>query len=59
MTESGDGFRLQGAGPFSEALTGLKEHPVPPIKRPKYPVYNWPKVRSDAEKVKAGTVENQ
>ncbi len=34
----------------SEALTLLKEHPVTPIKRPKYPVYNWPKVRSDAAK---------
>jgi tricorn protease len=34
----------------SVALTNLKEHPVPPIKRPKYPVYDWPKVRSDAAK---------
>jgi len=34
----------------SVALTDLKEHPVPPVKRPKYPVYNWPKVRSDAAK---------
>jgi tricorn protease len=34
----------------SVALTDLKEHPVPPIKRPKYPVYDWPKVRSDAAK---------
>jgi tricorn protease len=32
----------------SVALTNLKEHPVTPIKRPKYPVYDWPKVRSDA-----------
>jgi len=32
------------------ALQELKEHPTPPIKRPKYPVYNWPKVRSDAAK---------
>jgi len=30
------------------ALQELKEHPVPPIKRPKYPVYNWQKVRADA-----------
>ncbi len=37
----------------SVALTNLKEHPVPPIKRPKYPIYNWPKVRSDAAKEKA------
>jgi tricorn protease len=34
----------------SVALTNLKDHPVPPIKRPKYPVYDWPKVRSDAAK---------
>ncbi|MGB7728882.1 MAG: PDZ domain-containing protein [Candidatus Acidiferrum sp.] len=37
----------------SVALTDLKEHPVAPIKRPKYPVYNWQKVRSDAAKEKA------
>jgi tricorn protease len=36
----------------SVALTNLKEHPVPAIKRPKYPVYNWPKIRSDAAKGK-------
>ena len=30
------------------ALQELKEHPVLPIKRPKYPVYNWQKVRADA-----------
>ena len=34
----------------SVALSNLKESPVPPIKRPKYPVYDWPKVRSDAAK---------
>jgi tricorn protease len=34
----------------SVALANLKDHPVPPIKRPKYPVYDWPKVRSDAAK---------
>jgi len=34
----------------SEALTLLKEHPVPPVKRPKYPIYNWPKVRAEAAK---------
>jgi tricorn protease len=54
----------QGHDPILEkgvsvALTDLKEHPVPPMKRPKYPVYNWPKVRSEAEKAKAGTVQNQ
>jgi uncharacterized ParB-like nuclease family protein len=32
------------------ALEQLKEHPVPPIKRPKYPVYDWQKVRADAAK---------
>jgi tricorn protease len=30
------------------AMQELKDHPVPPIKRPKYPVYNWSKVRADA-----------
>jgi len=30
------------------ALQELKDHPAPPIKRPKYPVYNWPAVRSAA-----------
>ena len=30
------------------ALKDLQEHPVPPLKRPKYPVYNWSKVRADA-----------
>jgi len=39
----------------SVALTNLQEHPVPPVKRPKYPVYNWPKVRSDAAKSGAGS----
>ena len=37
------------------ALQGLKDHPTPPIKRPKYPVYNWPKVRQDAAKGQAGS----
>ncbi len=37
----------------SVALTDLKEHPVAPIKRPQYPVYNWQKVRADAAKEKA------
>ena len=32
------------------ALQELKEHPTPQIKRPKYPVYNWEKVRADASK---------
>ena len=32
------------------ALQQLQEHPVPSIKRPKYPVYNWPKVRAEAAK---------
>jgi len=30
------------------ALQELKDHPVPPIKRPKYPAYNWSKVRAEA-----------
>jgi tricorn protease len=34
----------------SVALQELKDHPVPPIKRPKYPVYNWQKVRAEAAK---------
>ena len=38
----------------SEALTELKKHPVPPVKRPKYPLYDWPKLRSDAAKSTAG-----
>ncbi len=32
------------------ALEDLKEHATPPIKRPKYPIYNWPKVRAEAAK---------
>lgn len=30
------------------ALKELQERPVPPIKRPKYPVYDWHKVRAEA-----------
>ena len=30
------------------ALQELKDHPVPQIKRPKYPIYNWQKVRAGA-----------
>ena len=30
------------------ALQNLQTHPVPLIRRPKYPVYNWRKVRADA-----------
>jgi tricorn protease len=41
------------------ALEELKEHPAPPIKRPKYPVYNWPKVRSDATKSETSTGQQQ
>ena len=32
------------------ALQEVKEHPAPPIKRPKYPVYDWQKMREDAAK---------
>jgi tricorn protease len=39
----------------SVTLATLKEHPVMPVKRPKYPIYNWPKVRSDASKSGAGS----
>ncbi|MGA6985631.1 MAG: PDZ domain-containing protein [Terriglobales bacterium] len=35
---------------IATALELLKAHPVPEVKRPKYPVYNWPAVRSGAEK---------
>ena len=42
----------------SVALTSMKEHPMPPVKRPKYPVYNWPKVRSDAAKSGGGSGQN-
>ena len=34
----------------SVALDELKQHPVPAIKRPNYPVYNWSKIRADAAK---------
>jgi tricorn protease len=37
------------------ALQELREHPVPPIKRPKYPVYNWAKVRADAARGQTAT----
>jgi len=42
----------------SEALTELNEHPVPPIKRPKYPVYNWGKMRAQAAKGQGGSAQN-
>ena len=32
------------------ALQELTDHPVAEIKRPKYPIYNWQKVRADAAK---------
>jgi tricorn protease len=35
------------------ALKELKEHPVPPLKRPPYPVYNWTKARAEAAKGQA------
>ena len=37
------------------ALQELKDHPVPPVKRPKYPVYDWQKVRADAAKATPNT----
>jgi len=30
---------------IATALAALKEHPPVPVKRPKYPVYDWSKVR--------------
>ncbi len=30
------------------ALQELRDHPVPPVKRPKYPVYHWSAMRSQA-----------
>jgi tricorn protease len=30
------------------ALKQMQDHPVPPIKRPKYPVYEWQKIRAAA-----------
>jgi tricorn protease len=30
------------------ALKQLQEHPIPPIKRPQYPVYDWRKIRAEA-----------
>jgi tricorn protease len=43
------------------ALQELRDHPVPPIKRPKYPVYNWSKVRADRAKgtTNSGGGQNQ
>jgi tricorn protease len=32
----------------SVSLAELKEHPLTPVKRPKYPIYNWQKMRSGA-----------
>jgi tricorn protease len=47
----------------SVALEELKEHPVPAIKRPQYPVYDWQKVRAEATKGQttsgAGSGQNQ
>jgi tricorn protease len=41
------------------ALQELKEHPVPPIKRPKYPVYHWQKVRAEAAKAQTTSGSGQ
>jgi tricorn protease len=30
------------------ALKQLQEHPIPPIKRPQYPLYDWRKIRAEA-----------
>jgi tricorn protease len=39
----------------SVALENLKEHPVTPVKRPNYPVYDWQKMRSDAASKAGGS----
>jgi tricorn protease len=39
----------------SVTLAALKENTVAPVKRPKYPIYNWPKARSEASKSEAGS----
>jgi tricorn protease len=38
----------------SVALDNLKEHPVTPVKRPTYPVYDWQKMRSEAAAKRKG-----
>ena len=47
----------------SVALQELKDHPVPTIKRPKYPVYNWQKIRAEAARGRttssSGSGQNQ
>ena len=48
----------------SVSLAELKEHPVTPVKRPKYPIYNWQKMRStaatsNANKPDAASGQNQ
>jgi tricorn protease len=48
----------------SVSLAALKEHPVTPVKRPKYPIYNWQKMRStaaasNANKPDAASGQNQ
>jgi tricorn protease len=30
------------------ALEQLQQHPIAPVKRPKYPIYNWSQIRSQA-----------
>ncbi len=48
----------------SVSLAALKEHPGTPVKRPKYPIYNWQKMRStaaasNANKPDAASGQNQ
>ena len=40
------------------ALEELKDHPLPEIKRPKYPVYNWPAVRAAASSAEKSGGQN-
>jgi tricorn protease len=42
------GRDLQLEKAVAVALQDLKDHPLPEIKRPKYPIYNWPAVRAAA-----------
>jgi tricorn protease len=41
------------------ALQELQEHPVRPIKRPKYPVYNWEVIRAQVANGRNGTRQSQ
>ena len=40
------------------ALKELKDHPVPAIKRPKYPVYDWQRIRAEAAGAKPSSTSS-